>query len=447
MTTVILGLGSSLGDRLGHLRRALGLLRQTPGCTVEQVSPVYLSDALLPDNAPPEWDAPYLNLALRCEVSLPPHDLLAVLKQTEQKAGRRPEKKWGPRVIDIDLLAYGDQVLQSPGLQLPHAHLPSRPFALWPLADVAPDWRYPLPGPQAGWRAAEMVAAWGSRFTGNAPFHTRQIAQRVDTPELVGILNITPDSFSDGGQLSSVERLLQQAEALVNGGATVLDLGAEATHPSAHPIEASEEWQRLQPVLPVLLEASRHFVIPPAISLDTRHVKTAEQALALGIHWINDVSGLETAAMRQLAAEQDCKIVIMHQLGLPARKEITLSADSDPVSAVLSFGKNRIQSALAAGISPENIIFDPGIGFGKTTSQSIHLLKNIRTFRSLGVPLMVGHSRKRFLADLSPASAAERDPETSAISIFLAQHNVEFLRIHNAALHSRQWQALAPFMF
>ena len=205
---VILGLGSNLGDRLSHLRKALNFLREISTLSIKQISPVYQSDALMPEQAPSEWNIPYFNLAIRCDTSLSPHELLSIVKEIETKVGREPNKKWGPRMIDIDLLAWDDLIQQDARLHIPHEGLLERPFALWPLADVAPRWKYPLPGSQQNKTASELIQVWGSRFDGNAPFHSRQIQHRIDTPEMVGILNITPDSFSDGGITICIDQAL-----------------------------------------------------------------------------------------------------------------------------------------------------------------------------------------------------------------------------------------------
>src|SRR5579863_5276703 len=152
---VILGLGSNQGDRLAYLRLALRYIREIPQLTVQQVSPVYVSDALLPENALQEWDQPYFNLALRCETSLKPYDLLAHTKAIEKKIGRVKTADCGPRNIDLDSLAWDDLIQYDGKLHIPHEHLHVRPFALWPLADVAPHWVYPLPNVHQGKTAAE----------------------------------------------------------------------------------------------------------------------------------------------------------------------------------------------------------------------------------------------------------------------------------------------------
>ena len=249
---IILGLGSNVGDRLTVLRQAVSAINAITNLRILQISPLYLSDALLPDNAPTDWDQPYINLALRCETTLAPLELLDQLKNIEWSIGRKPEKRrWGPRVLDIDILIFDHEIIQSERLTIPHSSLLERPFALWPLSDLFPDWVYPLEGPMHGLRAAELVEKFGSRFTGLAPLHTWQLSQQINGPRLVGILNVTPDSFSDGASYSTTEKALEQALSLVECGAEVLDIGAESTAPRATPIDPKTEWQRLEPKSPL----------------------------------------------------------------------------------------------------------------------------------------------------------------------------------------------------
>lgn len=435
---VILGLGSNVGDRLAHLRQALTCIKKIPGTEVLHVSPVYLSDALLPENAPPEWDMPHLNLAIYCKTLFKPHDLLKELKNIEWSIGRKPTiRHWGPRIVDIDILAWDDVVIRSETLTVPHENLQERPFALWPLADVAPFWKFPLSGANHGKTAAEMVEKWGSRFTGSAPLHTRQIYQRIDTAQLVGILNITPDSFSDGGQFLKPEEAVIKAESLVNDGAEIIDIGAESTAPSSKPIDAATEWARLYPVLTAIKNAENHFMIKPKISIDTRHVLTAKNALMMGIDWINDVSGLDDPAMRDLIKHADVHCVIMHHLNIPERREHVLPRHQDPTKEVYEWGKNRIEELEQLGIAREKIIFDPGIGFGKMAEQSLALLNHVQMFKELGVRELIGHSRKTFISLLSPLSSTDRDIETMVISLYLAKQGIDYLRVHNVEMCAR----------
>jgi 2-amino-4-hydroxy-6-hydroxymethyldihydropteridine diphosphokinase / dihydropteroate synthase len=428
---LILGLGSNVGDRLGHLRQTLLALKQLPQLQVKQVSPIYLSDALLPEHAPPDWDKPHLNAALRCETSLKPQALLSELKRIEAQIGGVPKiRHWGPRIIDIDILAWDDLVIKNETLSIPHAHLTERAFQLCPLSDIAPLWVFPEPGAYQGKTASELVEKWGSPFTGDAPLHTRQIYQRIDTPRLVGVLNVTPDSFSDGGTYFSLEQSLIQAKQLIADGAEIIDIGAESTAPNAAFVDAPTEWRRLQPLLEMLKHAKTDFLIPPLISIDTRHASTAEQALAYDIDWINDVTGLEDQMMQKLIAETKVHCVMMHHLTIPASLHCILPRNQDPVKIILEWGKKQLDMLSHLGINPEKIIFDPGIGFGKAKEQSLALIQHAAQFKQLGLPILYGHSRKSFLTSFTAYEAKQRDIETIAVSLYLAKQHIDYLRVH-----------------
>jgi 2-amino-4-hydroxy-6-hydroxymethyldihydropteridine diphosphokinase/dihydropteroate synthase len=435
---VILGLGSNLGDKLSNLRKALRSIQKIPGLTIEQVSPIYISDALLPENAASDWDMPYLNLALRCETTLAAPELLKQLKNIEWSIGRKPEvRHWGPRVIDIDILAWDDLCLESETLTVPHASLQERPFALWPLADVAPLWTFPLPGPNQGKTAAQIVEPWGSRFSGNAPFHTRQINHRIDTPQLVGIVNVTPDSFSDGGKFFAPAHAIEQIIQLANAGAEVIDIGAESTAPTAKPLDADTEWTRLEPILAAIKNIQKDFLVVPKISVDTRHPSSALKALEFGADWINDVSGLDEPAMREIIAHSKADCVVMHHMSIPERRDNILPRNLDPVKTVYEWGKTRLLELEKSGIPRDRIIFDPGIGFGKMAEQSLLLLKHVNVFAELGARVLIGHSRKTFLSLLTGMPFVERDVETMAMSLYLSRQAVDFIRVHNVELCAR----------
>jgi 2-amino-4-hydroxy-6-hydroxymethyldihydropteridine diphosphokinase/dihydropteroate synthase len=438
---IILGLGSNLGDRLQQFRSAISLLKKIPALVIKHISPIYISDALLPENAPESWNVPYLNFAIQCETTLTPFQLLKHTKEIEKEVGRVPGKEWGPRVIDIDILAWDDLVLYDEVLHIPHEYLHQRPFALWPLADLAPRWVYPLPGPLKGKTAAEISAAWGSRFDGNAPLHTQQIFQRVDTPALVGIINITPDSFS-----GSTQHPLEACQAMVTSGAEIIDVGAEASGPNAIPLDSTTEWQRLEPVLTSILHARNAMLIPPKISVDTRHADVAEKALALGVDWINDVSGLDDSTMRAVLKNHSCDIVFMHHLGIPvSQQKRTLDLHLDPVKSIYDWAQKRIAELEKSGISRERLIFDVGIGFGKVAKHSFELIQRIAEFETLGVRLLVGHSRKSFLKLFTTRAASERDIETLAVTDFLATQPVDYLRVHNVGANGRMLRVLKAF--
>lgn len=444
---VILGLGSNVGDRLANLRKALQAIKKIPAMQVKQISPVYLSDALLPENAPADWDMPHLNLAIRCEIQIEPLDLLAQLKNIEWQIGRKPEARhWGPRILDIDILAWDDLIIKSDVLTVPHENLQERPFALWPLADVAPFWTFPLPGPNQGKTAAEIAEKWGSRFTGDAPLRTRQIYQRIDTPQIVGILNVTPDSFSDGGKFLQIEKAMAHALDLVKSGAEFIDLGAESTAPGALQLSPDLEWQRLEPILTTIKAARDQFLIAPKISVDTRHAEVAKKALEYGVDWINDVTGLKDPAMREivLASKVDC--VMMHHISLPVSREHIIPRNLDAAKVVYEWGARQLDELERLGLHREKIIFDPGIGFGKTAEQSLMLIKNSEIFKKLETRLLVGHSRKTFLSLLTAHAFKDRDIETATMALALAKKPVDYLRIHNIELCARSFRTEAALI-
>jgi len=440
---VILGLGGNLGDKLFYLRKAFLAIKAIPNINILQVSPLYYSDAMLPENASADWDHPYINLALRLETSLNEFELLAKIKNIESSIGRKPEKRhWGPREIDIDILAWDDKVISHEHLTIPHYQLHERPFALWPLSDVAPLWVFPI-GPNQGKTAAEVVEMWGSRFIGEAPFHTKQIPHRIDTPEIVGVLNVTPDSFSDGGQFLNPDAALKQFHHLIESGATIIDIGAESTAPHAKAITTQEESLRLTAVLEMIASERQQSFITPKISIDTIHASVAKEALKFGADWINDQTGGDSSAMREVIANANVDCVIMHHLSIPERRNHVLPRHDDPVKTVYSWGEKRIKELELAGIARDRIIFDPGIGFGKMAEQSLLILQHANVFKELGTRLLLGHSRKSFMTLFTNLPPQERDVETLAFSIELLKHQPDYLRVHNVDWCARGFRVCA----
>ncbi len=421
---VILGLGTNQGNRLYNLRRTFEQLKKIPDFSIKKISPIYISDALLPQNAPDSWNKPYFNLCISAETALSPDALLTYTKRIEKIIGRQEEKDWGPRIIDIDILAWDQKIIMHDRLHIPHEHLHERPFALKPLSDIVPFWRHPIQKKTA----IEMVKQWGE----NLPLHTKQIPHRIDIPELVGIVNITPDSFSDGGTFTD-DLPLQ----LVKAGAEVIDFGAEATGPKAISLNSDQEWARLSPVLEKFIREKNDLLTTPKISIDTYHPETAKKALAFNVDWINDVSGLDNVAMREVVAEHSCDVVFMHHLGIPVSKSSLIPLHEDPVQHVFEWAEKRIALLEKSGIAKERLIFDVGIGYGKTAEQSLALIQDISVFKKLGCRLLVGHSRKSFLTLFTNKPAHERDLETGVISLYLANQGVDYLRVHHIKNHMR----------
>jgi dihydropteroate synthase/2-amino-4-hydroxy-6-hydroxymethyldihydropteridine diphosphokinase len=438
---MILSLGANSGDSLNNIRSALQLLQKSRMIVPSQISPLYSSSALLPAYAPVAWNRSYLNIAVACQTDLSPLEVLKLIKQIERQLGREETQRWAPRIIDIDILAWDNCVIDQMGLKIPHPELLSRPFALWPLLDLCPDWQHPTT------EFANVLQHWGSRYTGDrAPCATKQLPYRLEGSALVGILNITPDSFSDGGKFMNLPSALAQAEKLVHEGAEVLDIGAESTRPGATPVPPEREWALLEPILVGLKEHFKQWAFKPKLSIDTRHYRVAERAMNLGIDWINDVSGFVDSNMRALASGSSVKCVVMHNLGVPAEKNRVLASHPDICEQILDWAEQRFDALLDAGVDFNQLIFDVGIGFGKTAQQSIFLLKNINQFRRLNCPLFVGHSRKSFLNLITEKSCPDRDFETARVSYQLAAKRVDYLRVHNVGLNAEAIAMASQFI-
>lgn len=250
-------------------------------------------------------------------------------------------------------------------------------------------------------------------------------------PEIVGILNLTPDSFSDGGLFAQREAAIIRASELFEAGATIVDVGAESTRPSAILISEEAEWERLEPVLEPLVRLA--VTTDKIISVDTRHESTALRALECGVRWINAVSGSASTALVEAINRFDARLVVMHHCGLPADPARHITTSSDPVEEVVEWANATITRLSALGLSRERLILDPGIGFGKTAEQSIELLRRIGEIASLGVELLIGHSRKSFMKQFTDLPPHERDLETHCVSFFLCSHEVHYLRVHDVA--------------
>jgi len=415
---VYLGLGSNLGDRRANLSHALDALARDQ-IRISRISPVVESPALLPEDAPTDWNRPFLNVVAECEAQGAPDALLDGLKAIERELGRGEHERWAPRPIDLDILLWGNERVATQRLSVPHPGITERAFVLTPLAALAS--LLAIPG-----RGTKTVLEW-SRAPG------RHI------PLWMGIVNVTPDSFSDGGRFTSWPAVDAHVETLVAAGASYVDVGAESTRPGATPLDADREWARLEPVLGPLLDKHAASPLRPRFSVDTYHPSTARRALALGVDVINDVGGLTQPEMIELAAAGGADWIAMHNLGLPADRARTLPVDRDPVGEVERWLEQRLDDWQRAGLDLGRIVFDPGIGFGKNPLQSLRLMRGIERFERYGIRILVGHSRKSFMHGLA-ASDADRDLFTIGVSLKLCARSVEILRVHDVAAHAAAYR-------
>jgi dihydropteroate synthase len=255
-------------------------------------------------------------------------------------------------------------------------------------------------------------------------------------PKLMGVVNVTPDSFSDGGLYLDPEAAIQHGRELVAEGADILDIGGESTRPGAEPVEEAEELARVVPAIEGLagMEA--------AISIDTSKAAVAAAALDAGATIVNDVTALRgDPGMAALCAERGATVVLMHMAGTPRTMQDEPSY-GDVVAEIRAFLAERLEAATAAGIDEERIWLDPGIGFGKTAEHNMELLRRLGELRELGRPLVIGASRKSFIGKIDGSGPGERLGGTIAASLLAATGGAEVLRVHDVA-ETRQALAVA----
>jgi dihydropteroate synthase len=244
----------------------------------------------------------------------------------------------------------------------------------------------------------------------------------------MGIINVTPDSFSDGGRFFDTGAAVEQGLRLAAEGADLLDIGGESTRPYAEPVDADEEIRRVVPVIAALREQT---AVP--LSIDTSKAVVAREAIAAGAQIINDVTGLtHDPKMVELAVESGAGVCVMHMQGTPRTMQENPTYD-DVVEDVLDYLRRRRDALAAAGVDLGRIAVDPGIGFGKTPAHNTTLLSNAWRFHRLGCPVLVGHSRKSFIGAVLRDAEADRTAGTIGVALSLARQGVQILRVHDVA--------------
>jgi dihydropteroate synthase/2-amino-4-hydroxy-6-hydroxymethyldihydropteridine diphosphokinase len=446
--SVFLALGSNLGDRRANLVQAVQRLGQA--VRIEALSSVYET---------PPWGVTeqpaFYNLALRGATTLTPGALLAFAKQIEQEMGRQPAVRYGPRLIDIDILFYNNLVYNSEALVLPHPRLHERAFVLVPLADIDPSLLHPVLGVSVTQLLGQLAPADIVRcdtidlVTEAAPLNPFAWRPAQAAPfvwgrrtYVMGIINATPDSFSGDGLARTdakaaawIEAAISQGERFCAEGADILDVGGESTRPGSSPVDAQTEMQRILPVIEGL--AGR---VPLPISVDTSKAEVAEAALQAGARVVNDVWGLRLDPdLAAVIAQARVPVVLMHNRSHPkdASQEARLGGRyvgvqySDLLGDIQQELEFSIARARQVGIADSQIILDPGIGFGKTREQNLALLNRTDAIKALGFPVLVGPSRKSFIGytlNLPPEQRVEGTAAAVAVSIV---RGADIVRVHD----------------
>lgn len=258
----------------------------------------------------------------------------------------------------------------------------------------------------------------------------------------MGILNVTPDSFSDGGRWIATSAAVERAHQMLAEGADIIDVGGESTRPGSTPVEPREQLRR---VLPVLQELAGRLPIP--ISIDTSSSLVARECLAGGAQVVNDVTAFTSdPEMTPLCAAVECGIILMHMQGIPATMQQDPRYDN-VVREVTDYLQKRVHELVACGIDADRIMIDPGIGFGKTAAHNLELLSNIAALKSTGRPVLIGHSRKRFLQKVLGRPVEEATAGTIGVAIAVAQQGAELVRVHDVRAVKDAllaWQAVVP---
>ena len=276
----------------------------------------------------------------------------------------------------------------------------------------------------------------------SAAWHSHRGAADSSAPRIVGVLNVTPDSFSDGGELPTAEHAARRARVMLDDGAHILDIGGESTRPGADAVSPEEQTRRVVPAIRAIRDAG----IAAPISIDTTSAAVAQAALDAGANAINDVSGAtDDAGMLALAAERGCGLVLMHRLTTPDDDVYSTDYTDAPdygapgvVHAVASYLRERADRAIEAGVGPGSIVLDPGLGFGKTVEQNYALIAHTGVIAALGIPELAASSRKSIIGAITGQEPpAARDDGSVAAAVAQVLAGADIVRCHDIAPHAR----------
>jgi dihydropteroate synthase len=287
----------------------------------------------------------------------------------------------------------------------------------------------PIPDAPAAAERLGLGEAWRNLISPRPPLSLGERIVRLDQPQVVAILNVTPDSFSDGGRFSGPGEAAEAGHRMSAAGAAIVDVGGESTRPGAKPLWEADEVARVEPAIRSLAASGT------AVSVDTRKAAVMEAALAAGAAMVNDVSALTfDHRAASVVAKAGCPVVLMHHLGTPETMQVAPSYDSPVLFAVYDWLEARIAAAAAAGIARERIVVDPGIGFGKNVQHNLQLLNGLALLHGLGCAVMVGASRKRMIGALAgEAGVDERLAGSIALALKAAEQGAQLLRVHDVA--------------
>ncbi|RLN34421.1 folate synthesis bifunctional protein, mitochondrial-like [Panicum miliaceum] len=453
---IVIAMGSNVGDRVSTFNRALQMMKSsgvniTRHACMYETAPAYVTD-----------QPRFLNSAVRGTTRLGPHELLKKLREIDKDIGRTGGISYGPRPMDLDILLYGNSQIDSGTLIVPHERIHERPFVLAPLVDLlgtsSDD------GIEKSWHSLSkcnggFFELW-NKLGGESIIGTEGIKRVLPVGNclldwcertlVMGILNVTPDSFSDGGKFQQVEAAISQAKLLISQGADIIDIGAQSTRPFAKRLSQNEELERLIPVLDEVTKIPE--IEGKLLSVDTFYAEVATEAVKRGVHMINDVS-----------AELGVPYVVMHMRGDPSTMQSDENLQYDDIHIdIASELSAKVREAELSGIPLWRIVLDPGIGFSKKSGDNLKVIAGLKSIRremgktSIGashVPILLGPSRKSFLREIcDSANPADLDAATVLPVTIGILNGANIVRLHNAgycadaakfcdALHKRRrWE-------
>lgn len=421
MALIYISAGSNQGNRPEYLRMAAQLL--APAVKILRTSELYLTE---PWGYKPQPS--FYNLVWEAETELDPESLLKYFKEIEIRIGRVKTLRYGPRVIDLDILLYNDCVYQSQNLTIPHAMMRERRFVLQPLCDLIPMEQDPI-----------TKKTWFELLQNCSTESVEKLDEKLD-PEIpvinwglrsytMGIINLTPDSFSGDGLMNGqnvITGAVRQCAAFLESGADILDIGAESTRPGFEEVSPEIEIMRLTPVLK---EIRRRF--PKALlSVDSRKTAVVRAALDCGVDWINNTAGSENEELDRLCAESGKVTVLMRTESLRKTKEENLTPEKI-LERVRSQLLDRVSRVQKFGIKQGNIVLDPGLGFGSSASCDLEIIRQTKQISLLGFPILIGPSRKSFLGKYLGRKVDERAAGTAAAICYAILNGCDVIRVHD----------------
>ena len=438
--TAYIALGSNVGDRVKNLYTALDMLETDCSSVVLDTSFLYETPPMYYTEQPA-----FLNAACKIATSLEPQQLLERLKHVESALGREASFRNAPRPVDLDILFYNDLVMESETLTIPHISIQEREFVLWPLCDIAKDMEHPKLYKTCGQLLSQLLKVAAETEEGTAqidkvvPIQPQQLWKWKSKTSIMGILNTTPDSFSDGGNYVDIDKAVEAAERMKEEGADIIDIGGMSTRPGADDqFPEEEEIRRVVPVIKKLRE--RGFDLP--ISIDTFRASVAQAAIDAGANLINDISGGgRDPNMLSVMAKTKVPVCLMHMRGdaktMMTKDNVSYEND-DVIEDVTHQLHSLVQNALAAGVYRWNIIIDPGLGFAKTAKHDIEILRRLGDMvqgpESVldGFPSLMGPSRKKFIGNLTGVQEADKRSfgTAGAVAASIAG-GANILRVHD----------------